>query len=160
LLDLQARNQLGTPHQGGEEFSKRGKKIFKLCPILSKYVQHIFLVGAKIFLRGASPLLVTGLWTSIHHEKQKFSCVLHPHSQFLCTLEKFDLANQGVRQPAQPHTSNPQLLVFDKTLAQPHFAVVNCSDVVMSVFHSPVLTRSLIFCTYELLCRSLELVFL
>jgi len=30
------------------------------------------------------------------------------------------------------------------TLAQPHFAV-NCSDAVMSVFYSLVLTRSLIF---------------
>jgi len=102
-------------------------------------------MGTKISLKGASPLLVTGLWTSVHHKKQKFSCVLYPHSQFFCTLAKFDLANQGVRQPAQPHTSNPQLLVFDKTLAQPDFAVVNCSDVVMSVFHSPVLTCSLIF---------------
>jgi len=42
------------------------------------------------------------------------------------------------------HTSAP-LLVFDKILAQPHRAVVNCSDAVMSVFHSPDLTRSLIF---------------
>jgi len=63
----------------------------------------------------------------------------------LCSLAKFDLANQGVRQPVQPHTFNAQLLVFDETLVQPDFAVANCSDVVMSVFHSPVLTRSLIF---------------
>jgi len=70
-----------------------------------------------------------------------FSCVLYAHSQFLCSLAKFDLANQGVRQPVQPHTFN----VFDETLAQPHFAVVNSSDVGMSVFHSPVLKRSLIF---------------
>jgi len=122
-----------------------GDKFFKLCPILSKYVQHIFPVGTKIFLRGASPLLVTGLWTSIHHKRQKFSCVLYPHSQFLCILAKFDLANRGVRQPVQQHTSNPQLLVYDETLAQPDFAFVNCSDVVMSVFHSLVLTRSLMF---------------
>jgi len=63
----------------------------------------------------------------------------------LCSLAKFDLANQGVRQPVQPHTFNAQLPVFDKTLAQPDFAVVNCSDVVMSVLHFPVLARSLIF---------------
>jgi len=80
-----------------------------------------------------------------NHKKQKFSCVLYAHSQFLCSLAKFDLANQGVRQPVQPHTFNTQLLVFDEALAQPHFAVVNCSDAAMSVFHSPVLTRSLIF---------------
>jgi len=73
------------------------------------------------------------------------SCLLYPHSQFLCGLAKFDLVNQGVRQSVQPHTFNAQLLVFGETLAQPDFAVVNCSDVLMSVFHSPVLTRSLIF---------------
>ena len=63
--------------------------------------------------------------------------------QFLCSLVKLDLANQGLRQPVQPHTFNAQLLLFDETLAQPDFAVV--SDVVMSAFYSPVLTRSLIF---------------
>jgi len=78
----------------------------------------------------------------MHHKKQTFSCVLYAHSQFLCSLVKFDLANQRLRQP---HTFNAQLLVFDETLAQPHFAVVNCSDVVVSVFHTPILTPSLIF---------------
>jgi len=78
------------------------------------------------------------LWTSIHHKKQTFSCVLYAHSQFLCSLVKFDLANQGLRQPVQPHIFNTQLLVFDETLAQPYFAVANGSDVVVSVFHSPI----------------------
>jgi len=94
LLAFQARNQLGTPHQGGRRVFQEGDKFFKLCPIVSKYVQHIFPVGAEIFLRGASPALVTGLWTSIHHKKQTFSCVLYAHSQFLCSLVKFDLANR------------------------------------------------------------------
>jgi len=102
-------------------------------------------VGTKIFLGEASCPLGTDLSTSIHHKKQTFSCVLYEHSQFLCSLVKFDLANQGVHQLVQPHTFNVQLLVFDETLAQPDFVVVNCSDVVMSVFHSPVLTRSLLF---------------
>ena len=56
----------------------------------------------------------------------------------MCSLAKFDHANQGVRQPVQPHTFTAQLLLFDKTLAQPDFIVVNCSDVVVSVLHSPV----------------------
>jgi len=43
-----------------EEFSE-GEKIFKLCPIVSKYVQHIFPGEAKIFLGVASPPLFTGL---------------------------------------------------------------------------------------------------
>ena len=51
----------------------------------------------------------------------------------LCNLARFDLANRGVRQPVQPHIY-ARLLVFDETSAQPHFAVVNCSDAVMSVF--------------------------
>jgi len=63
----------------------------------------------------------------------------------LCSLAKFDLANWGVPQLVQRHTFNAQLLVFDVTLVQPYFAVENCSGVEMIVFHSPVLTRSLIF---------------
>jgi len=106
---------------------------------VSKYVQHIFLVGVKIFLRAALPALVTGLWTDFC-TSQKINIFLRT----LSVLAKFGLANQGVRQPVQLHTFNAQLPVFDKTLAQSDFAVVNCSDVVMSVFHSPVLTRSLI----------------
>ena len=47
-----------------------------------------------------------------------------------------------MRQPVQPHTFCARLLVFGKTLAKSHFAVVNCSKAVVSVFHSPVLTRA------------------
>jgi len=74
-----------------------------------------------------------------------FSCVLHAHSQFLCSLARFGFANRGVRQSVQPHTFFARQLVFDKTSAQPHFAAVSCSDAVMSVFFCPVLIRSLIF---------------
>jgi len=63
----------------------------------------------------------------------KFSCVLHAHSQFLCSSARFDLASRGVHQPVQPHTFYARLLVFDKTSAQPHFAAVDCSDAVTSV---------------------------
>jgi len=59
----------------------------------------------------------------------------------LCNSARFELANLGVRQPVQLHTY-ARLLVFNETLAQPHFAVVNCSDAVMSVFSSPFPTRS------------------
>ena len=52
LLDFQARNQLGTP---GEKSVLRGGQFFKLCPIVSKYIQHIFAVGTKIFLGDAWP---------------------------------------------------------------------------------------------------------
>jgi len=67
-------------------------------------------------------------------KKRTFSCELHAHSQFLCSLARFDLTNLGVLQPVEPHTFYARLLVFDKTLLQPHFSVVNYSDVVMSVF--------------------------
>ena len=63
----------------------------------------------------------------------------------LSALAKFDLANQGVRQPVQLHTFNAQLPEFKETLVQPDFVGVNCSDVVMSVFHSPVSTRIVLF---------------
>jgi len=58
----------------------------------------------------------------------------------LCSLARFDLANRGVHQAIQPRTY-ARLLVFDETLAQPHLAVVNCSDAVMSVFYSPFSKR-------------------
>jgi len=74
-----------------------------------------------------------------------FSCTLYAHSQVLCSLARFDLANRGVPQAVQLHIFYARLLVFNKTLAQPDFAVINYSDVVMSVFYSLVLTRSLIF---------------
>jgi len=53
----------------------------------------------------------------------------------LCSLARIDLANWSVRQPVQPHTY-ARLLVFDETLAQPHFAVVNIAEAVMIVFYS------------------------
>ena len=43
----------------------------------------------------------------------------------LSTLAKFDLANQGVRQPVQLHTFNAHLPTFKETLVQPDFVVVN-----------------------------------
>jgi len=52
----------------------------------------------------------------IHNKKRKFSCVLYAHSQFLCSLARFDLANGGVRQTAQSHTFYAPLLLFDETL--------------------------------------------
>jgi len=64
--------------------------------------------------------------------------VLIPNS-YARSSARLDLANRGVRQPVQPHTFYARLVVFDKTSAEPDFAVVNCSDAVMSVFHIPVL---------------------
>jgi len=64
---------------------------------------------------------------------------------------RFDLANRGVphtfyatfqhRKLVQPHTFYATLLI----LAQRDFAGANCSDAEMSVFQSPVFTRSQIF---------------
>jgi len=41
----------------------------------------------------------------------------------LSALAKFDLANQGVRQPVQVHPFNALLPVIDETLAQPDFVL-------------------------------------
>ena len=70
----------------------------------------------------------------------------------LCSLARFDFLNRGVRQPVHPHLVYARLLVFDKTLAQLHFSVVNCSDELMSVFYSPVLRRRLISFTVTNCC--------
>jgi len=69
--------------------------------------------------------------------------VLYVHSQFLCSLARFDLANRGVRQPVQPHTFYARLLAFDETLAQPDiFAVMNSCVAALSLFSSDSLTQS------------------
>jgi len=52
----------------------------------------------------------------------------------LCSLARFDFANWALRQTVLLHTFCARLLVFHETSAQPDFAVVNCSDLVMSVF--------------------------
>jgi len=44
----------------------------------------------------------------------------------LCSSARFDLASRDVRQSPAAHFA--RLLVFHETLAQLHFAVVNCSD--------------------------------
>jgi len=52
----------------------------------------------------------------------------------MCHLAGFDLTTLAMRRaPFQPHTRTP-LLVFNKTFVQPIFAVVNCADLVLSVF--------------------------
>jgi len=83
----------------------------------------------------------------MHNEKLNVFLLspLYAHSQFFCSLARFDLGNRGVRQTVQPQTVFARLLVFDKTLEQPYFAVGNCSNAVMSVLYFSVLTRSLIF---------------
>ena len=82
-------------------------------------------------------------WTSINNKKSKVFLRTYAHSQFLRSSARCDLANRGVRRPVQPHTFYARLLVFDKTLAQTHFAVV--TDALMSLFYSPVFMRSLMF---------------
>jgi len=48
-------------HQGGRRVFWEGDKFFKLCPIVSKYVRHIFSRGGEIFSRGGfAPLRPPG----------------------------------------------------------------------------------------------------
>jgi len=49
-----ARTSLG--HQRGEEFSESDLMFFKLCPIVSNYVQHNFQGGQKFCRDGKAPL--------------------------------------------------------------------------------------------------------
>jgi len=62
-----------------------------------------------------------------------------------CVIYKFHTVNPGCL-PSQPHTSDR--VQFGETFGQQCtciFAVVNCADVALSVFHYPVLTRNRIF---------------
>jgi len=78
------------------------------------------------------------------------------NSCVLCSLARFDLPSRGVRQPIQLHT-HARLLVSDETLGQPHFAVVHCSDAVMSVFFAPFSTRSQYFAVMNSCVAALSL---
>ena len=71
LLGNRPPTSLG--HQGGRKVFWEGDKFFKRCPIVSKYVQHIFPGGRKFFY-GALPPLVTALLGSPGK-----SGVAHPH---------------------------------------------------------------------------------
>ena len=118
-----------------------GEKFFKLCAIVTKYVQHIFPVGAKTFLRGDSPpwLRACGL-PNITKSKHVLA--------YFIRFSKIRSCKPGcatASPAAHLQCSNAQLPVFKETLVQPDYVVVNCSDVAMSVFHSPVLTRNLLF---------------
>ena len=75
-------------------------------------------------------------------------------------LNSDSILQTGVCASQSSRTLCAEPLVFDKAFAQPHFSVVNCSDAVMSVFFYHVLTRSVIFLEFELLCRSVEFIFL
>ena len=103
-------------------------------------------------------------WTSIHNKNWTFACVLYAHSQFLCSLVRFDLANRGVRQPVQPHTStaciwqdisaasfctckllwrSDERVLLRCFNAQPViFAVMNCCVLALSLFSCDILTCS------------------
>ena len=54
----------------------------------------------------------------LYKQKKSFFCVLYTHSQFLCTLARFDLANRGVRQPVQRTLSMLDCLYFEKLLSK------------------------------------------
>ena len=73
-LHSQARKQLGT--LGGAKNFLRGAQIFKLCPIVLNYLQHIF-PEERIFFRGLFPPSYgpdhSALHTSLIY--QTFNCV-------------------------------------------------------------------------------------
>jgi len=75
-------------------------------------------------------------------QKRKFSCTLHAHSQFLCSLVRLDLANRGVRHPVQPQTyahDVMRVVLLPCFNAQPDiFAVMNCCVVALIVFSSDI----------------------
>ena len=96
-------------------------------------------------------------------KNRKFSCVLHAHSQFLCSLARCDLANRGVLQRVQPRSAarirqdisaasfcsckllrcNDECVLLPCFNAQPDiFAVMNCCVVALSLYSSDIVTWS------------------
>ena len=66
MQHMQARGQLGTP--GAAKSFLRGAQIFKLCPVVLTYAQHIFPEGEKNFAGG---FLVTSLNICFNSNLQK-----------------------------------------------------------------------------------------
>jgi len=79
----------------------------------------------------------------MHNKKTKVFLLTLCAFSMLVKFSKIQSFKTGVCASQSSRTLSA--LVFHETLPQPHFAVVNCSDVAMSVFYSPVLTPSLIY---------------
>ena len=95
------------------------------------YVISMFLTSSNVyFVCGCACFMCICLKTSIWVFLAFFG--EDRLTTLLCSSARFDLANRCVCQPVQPHTY-ARLLVFEERSAQPHFAVVNCSDAVVSV---------------------------
>ena len=86
----------------------------------------------------------------------------YAHSQFICSLAGFDLAKckPGCASDSPAAHFLCSLLVFDETLAQPYFAVVNCSDAMMSVFLSCFNVQPNIFVVMKCCVVALSLFYL
>jgi len=156
LLDFQGCNQLGTP--GRPKSFLRGGQIFKLCAIVSKYVQHIFPVGAKIFLRWDSPpwLQACGL-PNITENKHFLAYFIHfskipsckprcapasPAAHLQCSTARiwWDLSAAWLCSCKLLWRSD-ECVSFPYFNVQPVvFAVMNCCVVALSLFFSNSLT--------------------
>jgi len=91
------------------------------------------------------------------------SYIILPPPKILSWLRPCRLCSTAIRRDIRaavfltcelPHRS-VECFLLRSLNAKPYiFAVVNCSDVALSVFYSPVITRCRIayFCSYELLC--------
>jgi len=58
-----------------------------------------FSCGGENFSKGASPPMVTGLWTSVHHKNRTFSCVLYPLQQKSISQTRV-CASQSICKPS------------------------------------------------------------
>jgi len=98
--------------------------------------------GGLIITAHTSSYLFCSPSSSTYHSHiikiQKFSCAF----SILVWFSKFQIVNPGC-PPSQPHAFSARLLL-DETFAQPDvFAVVNCPVIVLNVFYSAILMRSL-----------------
>jgi len=104
----QACIQLGTPRGANRRLFWEEHKFFKLCPIVSNYVQRIFPGGSKNFLGGACAPLVTGLGTYTHNTMRaphgEMGTMGSPMVKFICFKENTRLKN-FVIQTRYKHTT-------------------------------------------------------
>ena len=77
-LPIQARNQLGTTE--GKSILG-GSQMFKLCPIVLNYVQHIFSMGDESILRGRRPSCAPTSYRPVPTPVEAFLQVFFPYSK-------------------------------------------------------------------------------
>jgi len=130
MIDVIDKKQMPDSVITGKEYASKDWTCV-ISMLLTSFNVY-FVCGCACFM---CICLKTATWRFLAYLGQGLAFFVEDRlATLLCSLVRFDLENQGVRRPVQPHTY-ARLLAFDEALVQSHGAV-------MSVFYAPFSTRS------------------